>query len=361
MLKIVDFIKSNPDWREALSAPPYNLTINDDGGFIMLKYSQIDSDFSNELVRECRGIILDGSFNAVCVPFFKFANYGEPYADDIDWAKARVEEKIDGSLIKVWNYEGRWIISTNGTIFAEKAHIGSQYDERSDARFANFGELFYAAAEIAGLDIASLNPECTYMFELCSPYNRIVVPHEEIKIYHIGTRVNATCRELDVDIGITKPRSYACNTLDELIEMASKLRYCEEGYVVRDESYRRIKVKSPAYVAIHHLISDMSDKRLLGLIRSNETEEFLTYFPEYKPYIDDLTGKLLEFEGYANLVLDEQILGCHFATRKDLAEVATKTKFPDCFFRCYDKKVSSPIDWLWSFPNDKVLQFLGRL
>jgi hypothetical protein len=360
ILKTIEFIENNSNWREILSKPPYSLCISDDGDFIMLIYSQYDSDFANELVRECRGLILDRNYRAVCVPFFKFANYGESYADEVDWRTALVEEKIDGSLIKVWNYNGKWIISTNGTIFAEKALIGSQYDTESNARFDNYGELFKKAAEIAGLDITSLNPQYTYMFELCSPYSRIVVPHEAIKIYHIGTRDNVTYKELEIDIGIAKPKKYICNNLTDLIEMASKLRYCEEGYVVKDRNYCRIKVKSPSYVAVHHLVSDMSDKRLLELIRRNETSEFLVYFPEYKHYIDNLSNKIYDLCSCIDHFLEEKVLNSHFETRRDFANVVTRTKFPAFFFSYYDKKVNSPLEWLWSFSNDRILRILEK-
>ncbi len=74
MLKVIQFIKDNPDWREVLSSAPYCLRISDDSGFTILKYSQIDSDFKNEIVRECRGLIIDQDLNPVCIPFFKFAN-----------------------------------------------------------------------------------------------------------------------------------------------------------------------------------------------------------------------------------------------------------------------------------------------
>ena len=93
-MKIIEFIKNNPDWREILSNPPYNLIIEDDSDFIMLKYSQYDSDFTNELVRECRGLILDKDCNAVCVPFTKFGNYGESYADKIDWKTEKSRRKL---------------------------------------------------------------------------------------------------------------------------------------------------------------------------------------------------------------------------------------------------------------------------
>jgi hypothetical protein len=351
MLKVIEFIKEKPNWREILSADPYNIRITDDGGFAMLKYSQIDSDLSIEIVRECRGLIIDSKFNPVCIPFFKFGNYGESYADEIDWTTARVEEKLDGSLIKVWNYEGRWIVSTNGTIFARNASINN-----SDGNYSNYGELFGTAADKMGLSFDTLNSQYTYMFELCSPFNRVVVPHDEIKLFHIGTRDNITLQELEIDISLPKPRLYKCNKLDELIKMAAELKYCEEGYVVRDSAYRRIKVKSPSYVAVHHLISGMGDKTLLELIRKNETAEFLTYFPEYQSLVDSLMNRISAFEAYINETINNYFSGVEFETRKNFAIVATGTKFPAFFFNWYDGKVKSPAEWLWNLTNDKILE-----
>ena len=341
---------------------PYCVTIKDDGDFTLLKYSQTDSDFNNEIVRECRGLIIDKNLNPVCIPFFKFANYGEPYADDIDWATAKVEEKIDGSLIKVWNGGGKWIISTNGTIFADKANIGSDTDNEmtTDTTYKNFGALFAAAAVKAGLDINALDWQYTYMFELVSPYNRVVVPYQSIELYHIGTRDNISLKELEIDLKIKKPKTYQCNNLNHLIEMASKLRYCEEGYVVKDAAYRRIKVKSPAYVSVSHLISGMNEKRLLELLRTNEIGEFLTYFPEYRPHIETLRRKIDDLAQYLDAVIREKIAPVHYETRKEFAEMATKTKYPAFFFMYYDGKVKTPQEWIWSMTNDKIMEQLDK-
>ena len=62
------------------------------------------------------------------------------------------------------------------------------------------------ACDLVGLCLNNLNLQNTYMFELVSPYNRIVVPHESIDLYNIGTRDNVTLHELEVDIGIKKTK-----------------------------------------------------------------------------------------------------------------------------------------------------------
>lgn len=57
----------------------------------------------------------------------------------------------------------------------------------------------------------------------------------------------------------------------------------EEGYVVVDKEYNRVKIKSPAYVNAHRLINNkvINTEKVLDLIIQNEQSEFLSYFPEY--------------------------------------------------------------------------------
>ncbi len=292
MLKVIELIKNNSNWRDILEKKPYCLRIINENGFTILKFTYDGSDFNNDIVRECRGIIIDSDLNPVCIPFFKFFNYGEPYADDIDWESAVVEEKIDGMLIKVWNYKGTWIVSTKDTILAEKVNLSSRNDAEPESTFKNYSELFLAALRKIRFDINLLNPQYTYVFELVSPYNKLVVPYESIDVYHIGTRDNLSCQELEIDVGIKKPKIYQCNNITDLIEMASKLTFSEEGYVVKDKNYKRIKVKSPSYVATKHYVGKMNEENMIDIVKKNETSELLAYFPEYRDKFDAMLAKI---------------------------------------------------------------------
>lgn len=51
--------------------------------------------------RECRGLVLDEAkdWAVVAMPYTRFFNYGERWASCIDWATAKVFEKMDGSLM----------------------------------------------------------------------------------------------------------------------------------------------------------------------------------------------------------------------------------------------------------------------
>lgn len=103
MLRVQEFIKENVNWRELLSSSPYFIKISDDNMFgrnlVLLKYDQLNSDLGNDIVQECRGLILDSdTFDIVSYPFNKFFNYGESHASSIDWDSAYVTQKLDGCV-----------------------------------------------------------------------------------------------------------------------------------------------------------------------------------------------------------------------------------------------------------------------
>lgn len=145
---------------------------------MLFKYSQIDSDFSEEIVREARGIILsygNGTWRIVRLAFDKFFNVHEPYAAEINWNSVKITEKIDGSIMTLW-WDKEWHLSTNATIDAYLTNI------------PNFGKLFDIAAKNTGLDISQLSTSYNYTFELVGPQNQIVLEYPETTLYHLSTR-----------------------------------------------------------------------------------------------------------------------------------------------------------------------------
>lgn len=358
-LKLIDFLKNNTNWRDVLSKPPYCLTIKEEDDFIIFKYNQIDSDFNEPLVRECRGIILDKNFKPVCVPFFKFGNYGESYCPDIDWNSARVQEKVDGSLIKLWFYNGKWRISTNGTINAYKSDICQSIFSVVNTPYKTFGNLFDCAKSNSGLKFSKLDKNNTYMFELVSPYNKVVVPYNDIKIYHIGTRNNTTLDEIEVDIGVEKPKKYDLHTLEDCIETANKMPYNEEGYVVVDKNWNRVKIKSPQYVAVHHLKNngDLNLASLIQLVRTNETEEFRIYFPEYANFLAQIKEKVENIISMLDKEVDKLKMK-NFETQKDFALEVKDKPFSAFYFAWKKDQTINAKDWFWNFDNNKIKEWL---
>jgi hypothetical protein len=196
------------------------------------------------------------------------------------------------------------------------------------------------------------------MFELCSPENRVVVPHSETKIYHIGTRNNRTLEELNVDIGVEKPKEYRFISVEECIESAKKLPFCEEGYVVVDKHWNRVKIKSTAYIAAFHLKNNgvITTTRIIDLQRTGEDKEFLIYYPEYTEVVSDVEHRLslMEHEIHCRLELLQRQ---EFPTQKDFALQVKDHRFSAFFFE-WRKRGMTFREWCDRMPNYRLAEYL---
>ena len=166
MNALVEYIKTHPDWRTELTQKPYCLTIKQQPlrQYYIFSYSQIDSDFYNEVVRVSRGIILkiedrmihdrshavaqdiyDCKVEVVCWPFNKFGNYGEGYADKIDWASAKVQEKVDGCL------DAGTQIETPEGLKSIKELCESHYRGLIKSKDLDTGEIYWDSVELESI------------------------------------------------------------------------------------------------------------------------------------------------------------------------------------------------------------------
>ena len=337
-LALLKFIKEHENWEELLTRDPYNLKINRDGKYIIFKYNQLCSDFNLPEVQEARGIIFrESDWKCVCHAFNKFGNYGESYCPEIDWSTASVQEKVDGSLMKVW-YDEYWHISTNGTIDAFKAPL-----ECANKEITSYGELFlYCLKEnkpsFPFQDFISfLDKEYCFMFEMVSPYNRVVIEYLESKLYYLGCRNMSTHQEYGFadyfhipfvnGLGniLNMPKLYPLHTLKEVQEAANALPWNEEGYVVCDANFNRVKIKSPEYVLAHHgrTNGNISISRLLEIILNNEIDEFLIYADEYKDKINNLIAEMELFKTQVKLEIIN-LAPANYTSRKEYAEVVKR-------------------------------------
>ena len=381
-LAIQWFIEQHKDWETILSEKPYCLNITKDTfngqNLVMFKYNQVDSDFSIQLVKEARGLILDADTNKiVSFPFTKFFNFGETNAAEIDWSTARCGEKIDGSLVKIVNVGDNLLISTNGTILASKAPIAEQIG----CRYQTFGDIvadvlddvlekssWQKKLQEEGL-CALWKEGYTYMFELCSPWTRVVVPHKENKLYFLGKRDNETFAEtyFTDDPVFSKlfdiPKIYSLKSIDECVAATKEMPWDEEGYVVCDGKFNRVKVKSPSYVAAHHLKGNgvMSYARALELVRANEIEEICEYFEEFRPALEECKSRFWKLVADTENAWNEYLkIDASLSTRKDKALWITKNfKMPGIAFGLLDKKIESVKSFFMEVPTNKLLKYLG--
>lgn len=370
-LEVLDFIRDNADWEARLAQAPYFVTTKWDGEYFILNYSQIESNFNEKIVRECRGIIFrkdEDNYVCVCRAFDKFGNYGESYSDvkDLDWKTARVVEKVDGSIIKMWFDRGEWHISTNKTIDAFKAKVGD-YD-------TTFGDLFVkAVTNFEKLKKDALEAY-TYIFELVSPESQVVIPYD-LGVYLIGLRNIYTMQEVSPfaictecmccsyfieKMGIKLPKEYPLKDLDSCIDYVSKMSQYEEGFVVVDDNFKRIKIKSPAYLLMARAINNGKTSRadLLAILLDEKIDDFLGYAPRYSKLIDELKF-LLNVELEYNNIEWEKIK--HLSgDRKKFALEAMKTFCPTFLFQKLKNPELTPLEYLKKIPVKKALELLDN-
>lgn len=375
MLKLVEFIHSHDNWEELLSNDPYNIKISKDSLYgrdlMLFKYNQLNSDFNNDIVRECRGLILDEkTLEPVCVPFFKFGNYGESYCPNIDWKSAKITQKIDGSLIKIVRLGNNLLISTNGSIDASKALVTQAFE----CEYNSYRDLVEHAEPLVSIDkndwLNLFEENYTYMFELTSPYNKVVIPYSGIKLTLIGVRDNISLKEISIyEHELSKvfdvPNRYSFASLNDCIKSAQLLPYDEEGYVVVDGNFNRVKVKSTAYVAVHHLKGEgiLTPRKALELLRANEVSEFLNYFSEYRVNFENLGQR------YEQLIqtiqqewLDNQDNIERLDSRKDKAlYIQNHCHYQPFMFGMISNKFCNSKQYVDSLVTDKLLQLLEDL
>lgn len=258
-----------------------------------LKYNQIDSPMDNPVVQTCRGLIWDDKAKVVLARAFdKFFNHGEGHAATIDWSTARVQEKLDGSLmILYWNpykvrpnirYMGDWDVASSGTPDASGTLISNGE--------TTFAQKFWGLLNKWNPQWRNdFNRDETYIFEMCTLDNRIVIAHPNERVVLIGNRIrdiHGEWNEFNVQELFGNlwhcAQEFPLQSLED-IEQTFKVMdpMLQEGYVIVDGNFNRVKVKHPGYVAIHHVITNLTDKAILEVVRAGEISEVINQFPEY--------------------------------------------------------------------------------
>jgi RNA ligase len=260
----------------------------------------------NDITMLARGLILDPeSKRVVATPFPKFFNVGER-VDSIPDLSFETFEKLDGSLIILFHYDGQWRTATKGSLGSEQAK--------------------WAGRWIAGHDLSCLDPATTYLAEAIYPENRIVVHYQHTGLvllgaYHgDGTELGYDgLRDLGNRLGWRVAKRHSFAAVSELLVLAKELPATEEGFVLRFSNGLRLKVKGNEYCRIHRLVSRLTPLAMweamhagddLDTVRRQLPEEFWTDFDQItavlRKNIDDLIADVrAEADAVAHLSAKE--------------------------------------------------------
>lgn len=335
-------------------------------GLKLFKYHMIDSPMSDQVVRQARGIILDANNNyePVCRPFDKFFNYNEPLAAKLDFnTQTRVETKVDGSLCSMYFYGGRWNVATSGHPDAAG---------RVDQNNFTFAELFWRIFELyKPLPTDQITTQYTFMFEMTAPYNQIIVRQHKLDLTLIGIRHTKTGIEVDPHTSMLKcgfrtagrasgiEASLGAN-LDPYEVISAKANSLSpmdnEGYVVVDGHFNRVKIKSDAYVRLHALLGNKkpSTASLIDVVKAGEQSEVAAYLPVLAQRLSVIHTQITSLitsshDKYSEIYQSAFKLplgsSLDMAKRKDFALAANETPFPGILFAIL--RINPPVDKLY--------------
>ncbi len=368
MLKVIEHIKAHGLEK---TLKEFKLKSRDYENKVLIKYDQIHSLMGIEEVQDCRGLILEkGTWKIMCLSFRKFFNSAEGHAAKIDWNTANVLEKLDGSMIQVywdWNKE-RWFAATTGTAEGE--------GEVNNKDGTTFDKLFWDTVNNKyTFNDCLLDKDHVYVFELTTPYNIVVKPHGTSSATLLTVRNRISLKEIPFNelamvsesIGIPLVKRYDLNNNNAgaLMKTFENMVWHDEGYVVVDGWFNRIKIKNPAYVAVHHLKSKTSEHAIMGVVKSNEIDEFISTFPDRKEEIEKLHKGYNELVSKLESVWDElKDNRPKNITAKERKKYAMAVKeavekhdvgvFTGLFFGLSDYKVNSVEEYMFNFDNKKL-------
>jgi hypothetical protein len=340
---------------------------------ILLKYDQLVSPtlMAFPEMQDCRGLILEmDTWKVMSIAFRKFFNSQEGNAAKIDWSTASVLEKLDGTMIQVywdWNKE-TWFAATTGTAEGE--------GEVNNKMGTTFNELFWDTVNNKyNFNNCLLDKNHIYVFELTTPYNIVVKPHGESSATILTVRNRETLVELSgkdlemvaISLGLPLVKKFDLNAKDigALLHTFEGMPWSEEGYVVVDANFNRVKIKNPAYLAVHHLKGKTAEHNILTIVKTNEIEEFASTFPERKDELyklkenyDKLTETLNVTWEILRLAKPKEITPAEkkrYAMKVfEVCDNTTLKPFTGLYFGLAEGKIESVEDFIFKY-DDKLL------
>jgi len=312
-VKVIEYLNSGKTLEDLTAELKIKVTNNPKyPDLFVLNYDQVFSPKHNPITLECRSLVienLDGEWGVVSRAFDRFFNYGETETA-YNISELSAFEKLDGSLITFFMYNGELLYRTKSMIMPEGKinDFDKTWKELIETSFN-----FYYFKNLAESDMQM--PEGhSIICEVVSLYNRVVLRYPEPCMYFLGYRTLDRYLEYDdevttqfvKDCDMRVPKKYSFESMADCLEAAVALENLEEGYVLYDRHNTPVcKIKNPAYVAAHHLRGECAKtpKQIMNLIIIGETDEYLTLFPEDKelfdPYINayDVMWRMAE-KGY---------------------------------------------------------------
>ena len=116
-----EYISDTPYYKIQELVKPLNIHVKDYGNLYMLNFDE-SSDFTNKIVRQASGCIIEKNTNKIVHYSFDkcYDSVDDKYTGVIDEQKVKINMYFDGSLIKLYYYDNKWNMSTSSHFDASK-------------------------------------------------------------------------------------------------------------------------------------------------------------------------------------------------------------------------------------------------
>ena len=323
----------------------HGVRFNVKGHRVTLAYDQFEAKITNPISNLCRGLVIAkydifanpvvdvnvpfGEAQLLAFPMVRFFNYGQDQENQNGLKPVSIYEKLDGSMAIVyydWDTSD-WHVATRNV---------PDGSNQTDGCIGNktFRQLFEKAIlDNYGLDWKQFGDklliDATYVFELMTPENVVVVRHNEYKATLLAARASATpfAQELDIqkiaaETGFNIPQSYPelLNlSFDEIVKVANDRDPLKnEGFVLVTSDFQRMKIKSEKYVT-YNKVHDLTNYDIVNYLLTGEIDDFVPLMADYqKKMVTDLSEKVSVWARNANMVIDE-LNAMNFDSKKSMA------------------------------------------
>jgi len=284
----------------------------------------------NEITLLARGLVIDDLGNIQAHPLKKFFNLEE--GGHIPTDNFEIFDKVDGSLIILFCYEGNWIFATRGSFNSDQA---------------------IKAREIAvRYPLEDLPMTYTFLFEVLYKENHIVVDYgnteDLILLTAINTKTgnelsyNSIIESMGKDFNIIKRYNGLDYTKVKQLNTPNS-----EGFVVKFTNGHRCKIKFEDYVRLHRIMTNLSTTSIWDIVRRGTKHNLDRVPDEFYTKIKDYENHLLSRHAGIELKA-RQIYNsiAHIQNRRKFAEQAlTCPAFSSIILAMRDGKEYSDMIW----------------
>lgn len=295
-------------------------------------------DLWDDVLLQCRGLILNDNGGIVARPFKKFFNIEE--SKHTPTAKFEVFDKVDGSLGILFWFGDKWNISTRGSFHSDQS--------------------VRATSMLEDYDLSGLPKSHTHLLEIIYPENRIVVDYgkQQKLIYLSSIEVDSGEEVFCTSHNFECVKKYDFNDYTNIKNLDWDN---SEGFVVLFDNGDRCKIKFENYVRLHKIVTGTNSHHVWESMKNGESlDDLLTNVPDefhkwLRGVMFELTSEFVSVKADAKKKFED--LRIYLDNRALFANYAKQYKYPQLMFGLMDEKDIDQMIWKIIKPKDKEKAF----